>query len=416
VIEAQLQPHVAHNRVYMPVEINLKNYRQCIAAIYNAIQAYPREPIEVDFAITEAAMASGMVPIVCWVHDARRRGIDFDILGPTAPRLASVFQRCHWSDFLNGNENRNREPLLSGGMPLLHVENEAGVLSAVDDVVETILRAVRKLGRGSIQALEWSLNEIIDNVFTHSQAETGGFIQTTIFPRRRVVDFVVCDHGVGIPKSMTRIGIREPAEAMIKSVKEGITSRIGENKGNGLYGTLSIARHSRTGHFNLDSSNQRLYWDRIREAAFVKSEGVYFPGTVVHWSVGVDDPDLIEKALVFEGKKYEIAFDYLDKKFSSDDDDKHHLKVFDYRIDTITRIGGKRFRVLVENLLNDGTDQPVEVSFSGMSVISSSFADEVFAKIAQDYGEQFFRERLLISNANETIRGIIAREIEMRVL
>jgi hypothetical protein len=148
----------------------------------------------------------------------------------------------------------------------------------------------------------------------------------------------------------------------------------------------------------------------------VKSEGVYFPGTVVHWSVGVDDPDLIEKALVFEGKKYEIAFDYLDKKFSSDDDDKHHLKVFDYRIDTITRIGGKRFRVLVENLLNDGTDQPVEVSFSGMSVISSSFADEVFAKIAQDYGEQFFRERLLISNANETIRGIIAREIEMRVL
>ena len=399
----------------MPLEIGGRNYRECLSALHHAIVEYPGEPIEVDFSECYGAMASGMVPLICWINDARTRGVDFDIIPPSHTKFLHLFRKSHWLEFLTDGRCDDRTRLHSGGIPLIHVTSEDGVLQAVDDVIETLLRAVKDIKRGNLQALEWSVNEILDNTFTHADASLGAYLQATIYPRRRVVDFVVSDNGMGIPKSMARIGIRDPAEAMIKAIEAGVTSRIGENKGNGLFGTYAIARESK-GHFNLDSYHNRLYYSRTASASFVRNDKAMFPGTTVHWAIGLDDPDVIKRALVFSGKAYQMAFDYLDKRFASEAGNTHLVRVVDYRKDTITRIGGRRFRTMLENLLLDGSDLPVEITFSGINVISSSFADEVFAKIAMNHGEEFFRERVIIRDANETIQSIIAREIELRVL
>lgn len=137
-------------------------------------------------------------------------------------------------------------------------------------------------------------------------------------------------------------------------------------------------------------------------------------GTLVHWSVKVDEPDLIEKALVFTGKQHEIAFDYIDKKFAIADEFSS-IVVSQYRQDTTTRSGGMRFRTLLENIISATASKQVEISFLGMNIVSSSFADEAFAKLVSHKGLGWYQSHISIVDAHSTIRKIIAREIDSRM-
>lgn len=284
---------------------------------------------------------------------------------------------------------------------------------AVDQVLRTILTAVPGVGRPQLQALEWSLNEVVDNVFNHGESRNGAYLEATIFKTKRVVEFVVGDSGKGIPESMKRIGIHNAPEALSQSIKEGVTSNKGYNKGNGLFGTSQIAMKSK-GHFLMDSGYARLFYNRTDDSVSSSLEKVPFSGTLVHWSVGLDDPDLLKNALVFEGKSHEIYFDFLDKTFDHDDD---HYTIFvrDHIGDISNRAGGERFRNLVENLAAADDGGGVIISFADISVISSSFADEVFAKLAEKRGEEWLRRRVLVQRANDVIQGIISREIASRL-
>ena len=359
-------------------------------------------------------MPSGIIPIIAYTHRLRKDGQAISVISPIEVRIRNIFIKNRWSAYLEGIPYDARDSLTN--MPLLHVSSENGVLNAVDCVIDIIMQSVPGLPRGNLQALEWSLNEVLDNVFNHAESRDGAFIQAVKYTRRRIVDFVVCDTGIGIPKSMQSLQIFDPGEALIESIREGVTSKKGMNKGNGLYGTYSIARESQTGHFAIHSDFTTLFFDRKRSAALVTRESTPFRGTLVHWAVSVDEPNLIERSLIFRGQQHQISFDYLEKKFSPDDD-TIIIRVKDYRGDLGTRAGGKRFRTLLENVISEGGSDPgpVILDFVGVSIITSSFADEVFAKIAQEHGRVWFSSKISIQNADMTIKALIAREIDSRL-
>ncbi|WP_432815008.1 STAS-like domain-containing protein [Sphingorhabdus sp.] len=60
------------------------------------------------------------------------------------------------------------------------------------------------------------------------------------------------------------------------------------------------------------------------------------------------------------------------------------------------------------------TGNAVIIDFSDVSVISSSFADEVFGKLFLDLGPMKFMRMIQISNAASVVEALIDRAIALR--
>ncbi len=394
--------------ITFPPEIDLKNYKYMLAGLH-VLERACKDPITLDFSQSIKAMPGAMVGIIAQLSP----DILYKYISPADKKLSEIFKKNCWAFHILREPFDDVSRTVSGSTSLIHVTSAKHVHDAVDEVIGTILRAVPGIGRPQLQALEWSLNEVVDNVFNHGSAPNGAYVEATIYKKNRVVDFVVCDAGRGIPASMRRIGIYDDVVALNQAIKEGVTSNKGYNKGNGLFGTSQIAMKSK-GHFLIDSGHSRLYYDRKRDSVNSSAEKIPFSGSLIHWSVGLDDENLLSKSLVFEGKVHEIYYDYIDKTFDHDD---NHYTIFvrDHMSDTSTRTGGERFRNLIENLAAADDGGGVIVSFADVSIISSSFADEVFAKLAERRGEIWLKSRVLVQRANEVIQRVIAREIRSRL-
>lgn len=401
-------PKVSDGTITFPVELDLKNYKFCLAALHSLRKAR-RKRIRLDFSECEKAAPSAMIGLISQLGS----GVAFEYIPPSDKKLAAVFKKNCWEFYIKREPFDYTPKSAVGSTTLMHLTSAYSVHDTVDQVIMTILSGMPSISRQELQALEWSLNEVLDNVFNHGQAPNGAYVEATVFKKKRVVDFVVSDDGRGIPESMKQIGIHDPVIALSQAIKEGVTSNKGYNKGNGLYGTSQIAIKSK-GHFLIDSGHARIFYDRKQDSVSTNSDRIPFSGCLVHWSVGLGDHDLLRKALVFEGKSHEIYFDFIDKMFTQEDD-WYRVFVRDYPSDISTRSGGERFRNLVENLATDDEGQGVIVSFADISIVSSSFADEVFAKLAEKHGAEWLRRRVQVERANDTIRGVISREIASRL-
>src|SRR5690606_1063310 len=119
---------------------------------------------------------------------------------------------------------------------------QQGLVNAFMDVVMRTMT----LERDVIAGLEWSINEITDNVLNHAQAPDGGLVQVSTFRDRRRVAFAVGDAGRGILASLKEgyPELRSDAQAIGEAVKAGVTRDPDAGQGNGLAGTLRIATMS----------------------------------------------------------------------------------------------------------------------------------------------------------------------------
>lgn len=74
-----------------------------------------------------------------------------------------------------------------------------------------------------------------------------------------------------------------------------------------------------------------------------------------------------------------------------------HLK--DHGSSMGTRELGESIREKAVDAINKGSH--VVFSFSGVSIISSAFADELFGKIFKELGEEVFRNKIRINNFDD---------------
>jgi len=59
--------------------------------------------------------------------------------------------------------------------------------------------------------------------------------------------------------------------------------------------------------------------------------------------------------------------------------------------------------------------QPCDVDLTDVLSVSDSFADEFFAVLAADYGDEWFRSNIRIDAACDVVRGSIVRAIGARL-
>ena len=81
---------------------------------------------------------------------------------------------------------------------------------------------------------------------------------------------------------------------------------------------------------------------------------------------------------------------------------------------TGTRQSGERIRNEIVNLFNE-TGKTIELDFSGIAVISSSFADELIGKLLVRFGFYQFNHYFRLQNMNNIVQAIVHRSVSQRM-
>jgi anti-sigma regulatory factor (Ser/Thr protein kinase) len=323
-----------------------------------------------------------------------------------------LLENTNWAHLITpekfeARDDRNREHLSA-----IQYMNAKEQFDAVDRSIRIILQSIGGLDRSRLKALEWSLNEITDNVLNHAESSVGGIVQVVTVRKKKLVDFYVCDAGIGIPRSLRqgRPEITDDVSALRAAIEEGVTKDKLSNQGNGLFGTFKCCEVS-GGEFDALSGNVVLR--RRSSGLHVARNNIPIRGTFVRASINYGFEQLLEKALVFKGKSHDPTGDYVERIYQAMDD-LVHFKVAQELNAFGTRDAGRFARTQIENLMDRGRAK-ISFDFEGIHLISSSFADEVFGKIFVNLGPIRFGQLCQFTNVDPTVQTLIDRAITQRI-
>ena len=156
--------------------------------------------IVLDFSASSAAWPDSMVPVLATADWLRSNGVDVATRLPRETELERLFTQASWAhhleptrfaastaDIEHFNARRFRDAEEQQVVVNEFMRLIVGTLSPPKDV---------------LTAIEWSINEITDNVLTHAESQAGGLIQILSLPNPAGVVFCVADSGRGILASM----------------------------------------------------------------------------------------------------------------------------------------------------------------------------------------------------------------------
>ena len=266
---------------------------------------------------------------------------------------------------------------------------------------------------GIIDGLTWSLNETMDNVLQHSLCDEG-FIMGVIHSKNKILSFTVYDYGQGIFNSLknSEFHPRNSADAISIAIQEGKTRDKSIGQGNGLWGLNNIIIKNRgqltiTSHGASLMTKARGDQKRFEHLPFLTPAN---PSTVVDFVLNYNNPISISEALGgytplnfhlenLENEKGDVVFTLSEQATGYG-----------------TRIAGERARNNVINIIEEsGANNIIQIDFSDISIISSSFADEFIGKLLATLGFFKFSRLIKMVNMNDVIEVIINRSVGQRM-
>lgn len=325
-------------------------------------------------------------------------------------------RRTHLQEALTVDQFVRWETPLTNTVWRYHSEDEAQALST--KFMEALTDQV-VCEAGVIDALNWCIYEVLDNVFQHSHAESG-YVMMQLHTKKRKCVIAVTDTGRGIHRSLVdspkegrvdRTQLGQAHLAIAHALQEGVTSRGKANQGNGLHGLRraveinggELTVRSGRGIWNFKGGKISGDTDMTRPVLDADAHS-----TTVDWRLDCATPVSINEALGRAEQPSGLL-------------ETIEVGTGHYRIDASeleeyvgSRAKGEEVRTRIKNYLADGAKQVV-LDLSSIGVVSSSFADEVVGKLAVELGELEYRRKVFVENASPTNRGLIERAIELRL-
>lgn len=371
--------------------------------------------LTIDFSNVEKAYPNGMLPIIATVQKLRESGIDVKIQLPQDDHTRRLFRSVNWAYYLNPHQFDKSESTHDRHLVTTNFKNAIEQKKAVDDLMEVVLRNM-ELPRDIISGLEWSVNELTDNVLNHSQSIVGGFIQATTFPKEGTIAFAVADAGRGILNSL-REGfptLRTDIEAMGEAVKAGVTRNPQAGQGNGLAGSLRVTTMT-GGSFELTSGLGKILTTEKETQRQNRASLQNYEGTLVCGQLNNKQDFSVSKALVFlNGKEYKPV-DMIEIRYEMEDRDCLLLKMREETTGFGTRHSGSQIRTKLMNLMNAQPTYPLIIDWEGIPVISSSFADEAIGKLFLRLGAMAFSMKVRNINMESLIIGLLDKAVAQRL-
>lgn len=403
------------NTVKFTERVNDKALRDFIPALGAVVNAGHRN-IDLDFRRSSLAYADAMLPIICLIDHRRSRGDRFRVRLPEATHLQRLFMNANWAHHMDPDQaalDSEDQRHLAARRYTTHPEQQRAVSTLLGITLGSM-----ELHRDVIRALDWSVNEVTDNVLNHAEASAGGLVQVSTFREQHKIQLVVADAGRGVPTAMRerfpRIG--SDRHAVGEAVKAGVTSIPDAGQGNGLWGSLEIARCSR-GSFKLTSGKGQLaaYIDprtgRYRQRGREIDD---FPGTVVMLEMSTDVEFDFDAALNLMTTLPAPSLDVVDLEHVTAGGELL-VCVAQEGIGFGTRQAGRALRQKCLNLLNAAPDRRLVVDWTGVKLVTSSFADEAVGKLVAELGPTVFASRITHAGTDPAVRALLDRAVIQRL-
>jgi len=335
------------------------------------------EDIILDFAKCESVFSSGMVPLLASVDVLRREKIEVSVVLPTEnDRLVRLFMNTNWAHFLEPARFPKSETVHDRHLAVQRFRDFDQQQRPVNSFMDVVMRNMT-LERDVIAGLEWSVNEITDNVLNHAESEEGGIVQVSTFRDSRKIAFAVADSGKGILSSL-REGhpdIESDVHAIGEAMKVGITRNPNAGQGNGIAGALRIATMSE-GSFSIASGVAQIRVQAGETRNYKRRRAERFQGTVVYAELGLDARFHLSDALGLGGDSHQPT-DIIETAYQTDECDATMLKLREESTGFGSRSAGKQLRTKCMNLLNAEPGKPLVMDWAEVPLVSSSFADEL---------------------------------------
>ena len=305
---------------------------------------------------------------------------------------------------------------------LSHALNKIWKFQNGNDVYEIQTAIVNELRRmdvfadGVLEGIEWSINEIMDNVLNHSESPCG-FIMGQLHKTSKHVAFTVYDAGIGIYNSLKNSihAPRRNADALTMCIKAGVTRDKNVGQGNGMNGLFSLVKEG-GGRLVITSGRDSYEFSDGNEK--IREETHQYPSNQ-HLSTSIDfqldySQDIsIEKVLTFQGKTFEFTNLYSE----SLENERGELvfKITDLSEGTGTRDSALRLKNEIVNLMKSHSQIAV-LDFEGISVATSSFIDELVAKLLVELGLFQFNQRIKLTNMSPLIQQTLQKSVIQRII
>jgi anti-sigma regulatory factor (Ser/Thr protein kinase) len=399
-------------------KVNDKALRDFVPTVYEALDRGFRSMV-LDFSQSDAAYADAVLPLICLLDHRRSRGDSFSVVLPEGIYLRQLFLNANWAHFMDPSHPKV-DLAHPQHVPARRYVTHAEQQEAVHDVLDVVLRNM-DLGRDLIRALEWSINEITDNVLNHAESPAGGLVQLDTFRDEQTIRFVVADAGRGIPAAMRAAFPQlKDVQAISEAVKAGVTSIPDSGQGNGLAGALRIASYA-SGSLKISSGQAQLNVYRevgssqYRTKTTETPRGFRFPGTAVMMELSTAQEFDIREALELGAGVSTGLIDVVELKYTSEAGDLV-MKLCDEALGTGTRHAGVELRRKCHNLLSAEPGKRLILDWGGVPLISSSFADEAVGKLFVELGPTAFSTRVSHTGAEPLVQSLLDRAVMQRVV
>ena len=143
-----------------------------------------------------------------------------------------------------------------------------------------------------------------------------------------------------------------------------------------------------------------------------KREAVPYSGTVVHCCINYNDNLILDDVLGL-ARKFDPV-DRLELKYEVNSDELIEFRLKEEAESLGSRVAGKKVRTTLRNLI-ECSECKINVDFSDINLISSSFADEVFGKLFLELGPIAFSNRVQLSRVETTVKLLVEKAISQRV-
>lgn len=356
------------------------------------------EELVIEFGEVNRVFPNARVPIAAIVDYYKRQGVRFDIASPTGPMgLATMIQ------------------------PLTQPEAYSRVHSYVwqfdeqiaHQIAERVVEAVNReavLAKGNLEAFNWCIWEIMDNVALHS-ATSIGFVEVQIHKNNHRLAICIADSGVGIRQTLQQSGRnpRTEEDAITQAMERGVTRDKKQFQGNGLWGLHQIVLANK-GALSITSGRGSVMIDGASSVRASLRRNWIAPdaaGTIVDFQLAYDTP--VDLARVVGHAPVWDAGERL-----LDENNRYVLRISSEARGTATRKSGAEMFNKTMNIMKV-IPGFIVLDFDRITVASSSFSDEFIGKLVRELGFSQFNQLVRIMNTSNSVEAIINLAVSRRL-
>lgn len=346
------------------------------------------------------------VPISGLLEYYRNQGIQFNI----DISLHEYLDICHFENplYLSVDEISALENPFD---KIFKYDSPAQVAAYTQKCIDSISQQM-VCEEGVFDSLVWCINEVMDNVLVHSHS-AAGYVMSQLHTTSKHIAICISDTGVGIYNTLKNSAHHPKCaiDALTLAIQEGVGDGLGQ--GNGLFGLFQIIK-SNGGRLSLTSGPACL--NLIGDAPIQKLDRLPYVNKDTHGTIVDFQLDLNKKVDIAAAFSSIGGFDGFDIRIDDmlQEDDSLLYDIFDNCRGTATREAGRLLRNDIINTIKRA-NRPIILDFSRVATVSSSFIDELIAKMILELGLVRFNQIVSLKEMNDTVRFLCERSSYMRI-